>query len=151
MNSKFLFLIALSFIGFAILLVAATANNSRAVLTVMELTREGDRRSNESVRLGARVASREILYRTEPSFNLNFWVVDIPDSETAYDEKNTGDAGEAFESDLTELQVSYPGIKPDTLQVGRDVILEGTWDGKIFKAASLLTQCPSKYEPPEAP
>lgn len=155
MNSKFLFLIAISIIGFAILLVSATANNTRVVLTVVELLGEGDgnfsRKASEKVRLGARVAGREIVYKTEPTFNLNFWVVDIPDEGSADSEKVYPTSQKLRGSNSKVLQVSYPGIKPDTLQVGRDVILEGTWDGNIFQASSLLTQCPSKYEPPEAP
>jgi len=45
--------------------------------------------------------------------------------------------------------VEYAGIRPDTLQPGRDVILEGHYAGGVFQATVLMTQCPSKYEPPK--
>ncbi len=45
------------------------------------------------------------------------------------------------------VDVTYNGILPDMFAEGRDVIVEGTYtrDG-IFRARTLLTSCPSKYE-----
>jgi cytochrome c-type biogenesis protein CcmE len=49
------------------------------------------------------------------------------------------------------LPVAFNGILPDMFAEGRDVIVEGTYerDGR-FVAHTILTSCPSKYEP-EAP
>ncbi|MGE4318574.1 MAG: cytochrome c maturation protein CcmE [Deferribacterales bacterium] len=46
------------------------------------------------------------------------------------------------------MNVVYNGIIPDTFKVGIHVIVEGKYDTEnhIFKAASVLTKCPSKYE-----
>ena len=105
---------------------AAVENSKKKVMTVTALLRGGPQ---QSVRVGARVAEREIDYQTSPSFLLRFSVQDP-----------------AAPGPL--MPVSYPGIMPDTLKIGRDVVLEGGFDGRSFAATSLLTQCPSKYEPP---
>lgn len=45
------------------------------------------------------------------------------------------------------VDVTYNGVLPDMFAEGRDVIVEGTYahDG-VFRARTLLTSCPSKYE-----
>ena len=45
------------------------------------------------------------------------------------------------------VDVTYNGILPDMFAEGRDVIVEGTYarDG-VFRARTLMTSCPSKYE-----
>lgn len=45
------------------------------------------------------------------------------------------------------IRVSYDGVKPDQLLEGQQVIAEGKImpDG-TFKAGTLMTKCPSKYE-----
>lgn len=48
------------------------------------------------------------------------------------------------------MRVSYRGAVPDTFKAGAEVIVEGglsdTPEGKVFKASTLITKCPSKYE-----
>lgn len=49
------------------------------------------------------------------------------------------------------LNVAFNGILPDMFGEGRDVIVEGLYEGNDrFIAQTILTSCPSKYEP-EAP
>lgn len=45
------------------------------------------------------------------------------------------------------IQVNYIGAVPDTFKAGAEVIVEGgmTNDG-FFKAKTLMTKCPSKYQ-----
>ncbi|SRR6266404_661125 len=45
------------------------------------------------------------------------------------------------------VDVTYNGVLPDMFAEGRDVIVEGTYahDG-VFRARTLMTSCPSKYE-----
>lgn len=51
----------------------------------------------------------------------------------------------------TPLTVAFNGILPDMFAEGRDVIVEGLYKGDDrFVAETILTSCPSKYEP-EAP
>ena len=46
------------------------------------------------------------------------------------------------------LNVAFNGILPDMFAEGRDVIVEGVYEGgDRFVARTILTSCPSKYEP----
>ena len=46
------------------------------------------------------------------------------------------------------LPVVYDGVAPDNLLEGREVVVNGTYERSgIFLANSILTKCPSKYEP----
>ncbi len=128
MNSKFFIAVVVVSVSLIVLIYTAVAKTSQAVVTVEELVSEGVSRQN--VRLGARVADSEIKYQTEPSFMLQFLVRDI-------------------HQESRRIPVVYKGVMPDTLKTGRDVILDGNFDGQQFVASSLLTQCPSKYEPPK--
>lgn len=48
------------------------------------------------------------------------------------------------------IPVTYRGAVPDTFKPGVEVIVEGgmvvTGDGGSFKASTLMTKCPSKYQ-----
>ena len=46
------------------------------------------------------------------------------------------------------LPVVYDGVAPDNLLEGREVVVNGKYEmSGIFLANSILTKCPSKYEP----
>jgi cytochrome c-type biogenesis protein CcmE len=46
------------------------------------------------------------------------------------------------------VDVVYNGVLPDMFAEGRDVIVEGTYStAGMLRARTLLTSCPSKYEP----
>ncbi len=58
----------------------------------------------------------------------------------------------ALEFVITEggetLPVVYQGIVPDAFGTGREVVIEGYLDSNgVFQADTILTKCPSKYEP----
>ncbi len=64
-----------------------------------------------------------------------------------------GGLGVAFDlSDQKEgvqtIRVNYSGAVPDTFKEGAEVIVEGAFvnGNREFKATSLITKCPSKYE-----
>lgn len=44
------------------------------------------------------------------------------------------------------LPVSYHGVVPDTFMENSEVVVEGTLQGEVFAAHTLLAKCPSKYE-----
>ena len=46
------------------------------------------------------------------------------------------------------LAVVYSGVVPDTFKADSDVVVEGSigLDG-VFQAQTIMTKCPSKYEP----
>jgi cytochrome c-type biogenesis protein CcmE len=56
--------------------------------------------------------------------------------------------GKAAAAARSPVPVHYRGILPDMFAEGRDVIVEGIYgnDG-TFAANTILTSCPSKYEP----
>ena len=128
MKNKIFIAVLLTITGVSLLVYSAVVQSAKAVVTVSELAQEKSSRTN--IRLGARVSSDEINYKSQPDFILRFNVHDITSAGA-------------------EIPVVYHGIMPDTLRQGRDVILEGNFDGREFTAKSLLTQCPSKYEPPK--
>ncbi|WP_419780091.1 cytochrome c maturation protein CcmE [Maridesulfovibrio sp.] len=68
-------------------------------------------------------------------------------------ESKPGGLGVSF--DLTDqekavgtIRIDYSGAVPDTFKEGVEVIVEGNFVNghKMFKATSLITKCPSKYE-----
>ena len=126
--NRFFAAIAVVAVTLALLIYSAVTATAKSVVTVEELTSE--KQSRRNIRLGARVASGEIKQTAEPERNVSFSVRDIPEGGPS-------------------IPVVYKGIMPDTLKVGRDVILEGNFDGASFEAKNLVTQCPSKYVPPD--
>lgn len=128
MNAKFLLSILVVACSITALIYTAVRDTAKAVVTVAELRSESVDRPR--IRLGARVFGPEIKVTSEPERTVQFSVTD------------PGTAGEQT------IPVIYHGAMPDTLQVGRDVILEGNYRIGRFEATSLMTQCPSKYEPP---
>lgn len=46
------------------------------------------------------------------------------------------------------IAVRYKGVLPDSFKPGAEVIVKGSMDenGNLFRAHSLMTKCPSKYE-----
>ena len=44
------------------------------------------------------------------------------------------------------MAVEYGGTVPDTFKEGVEVIVEGGMSGSVFKAKTLITKCPSKYQ-----
>jgi cytochrome c-type biogenesis protein CcmE len=43
--------------------------------------------------------------------------------------------------------VAYTGVVPDMFAEGRDVIIEGRYVDGTLQAQTIMTSCPSKYEP----
>lgn len=127
MYNRFVIAVFVVVIATTALVLSAVENSAKAVLTVQELVHSPHQR--QGIRVGARVTDEEISYQTDPKFLLEFSVQDIAQGGKS-------------------LPVRYEGIMPDTLKAGRDVILEGDYDGTSLVAKQLLTQCPSKYEVP---
>jgi cytochrome c-type biogenesis protein CcmE len=53
----------------------------------------------------------------------------------------------ARQDDTSGIPVSYRGIMPDMFSEGREVVVEGRYDGRGLAARQIMTSCPSKYEP----
>ena len=83
------------------------------------------------VRVAGRVADKPVEYITSPEAKLSFSVEDPKHPEHG------------------SIPVVYRGVRPDMFMVGRDVIIDGSYENGTLTAASLLTQCPSKYQAPD--
>ncbi len=116
--------LALSYLGYTGFQSSATY-----YYTVSEFTALGDSVSGENVRVNGQVVDgsieQDITERT-----LRFIIVDLEEEDS--------------------LPIVFQGIAPDTFQAGREVVIEGYLiSSGVFKADSILTKCPSKYEPEE--
>lgn len=83
------------------------------------------------IRVAGRVSEDPITYSLEPNIFLSFKI---------HDPK--GDTGKT-------IPVEYEQLKPDMFASGRDVLIDGDYKNGVLYARTLLTQCPSKYEPPK--
>jgi cytochrome c-type biogenesis protein CcmE len=122
-------------VAFAVfLMIQAGREGTLPVFIPSQLLAESVTKSAARIRIGGKVADMPIDYRVEPEFQLSFHLTDpgkVVDPATA-----------------ATIPVIYRGIKPDMFAVGRDVIIDGEYrDGTVI-AVKLLTQCPSKYQPP---
>ena len=63
--------------------------------------------------------------------------------------KNTLAFELAHKDNSAPVAVAYRGILPDMFAEGREVVVEGRYDGGALTARQIMTSCPSKYEPAE--
>ena len=133
MNKVFISLVVVFLVAGGLVIFQATRTTSSTVLLPSDLISKGRDKPLPRVRVGGRVAD-PIDYSVQPSIVLKFNVSDPPVKD--------GPASNA------SVPVVYNGLRPDMFAVGRDVIIEGEYNAGVLQAASLLTQCPSKYEPP---
>ncbi len=127
---KFLSLVITAIIIGALLIFQATRSGSAPVLMPSEVLARGSV-DIPRLRMAGRIADKPINYQTSPSARLSFSVEDPKHPERG------------------SLPVVYNGVRPDMFAVGRDVIIDGEFSAGEVRAASLLTQCPSKYEAPD--
>jgi cytochrome c-type biogenesis protein CcmE len=127
----------------ALLARQAMVGGTSAVLKPSELHALGASGSRERIRVAGRVIAEGMSYQVEPNLELKFSITD-PIAKPAADATSTP-------SPITpaSIPVIYHGIKPDMFSEGRDVIIDGDFKNGQLEAVKLLTQCPSKYEPPK--
>ena len=136
MNKTFVSLIIAVVVIACLLVFQATKTTSSYVLLPSEVASDSQNKSR--LRVAGRVADKEINYQTKPTAILSFYISDPPQ-----------EGGESVRNnDTNVLKIVYKGLRPDMFAVGRDVIIDGEYKENTLYASSLLTQCPSKYEPP---
>lgn len=129
MNKTFISLLMLFLVVVGLITFQATRQRSSLVMQPNELVQASkDGKEFKQIRIGGRVAPLPIEYVSQP-LTLKFSVQDR-------------------ENPAGTITVEYNGVKPDMFDAGRDVLLDGDFVGGTFRASKLLTQCPSKYEPP---
>ena len=135
MNRVFISLVVVFVVVGGLAVFQATQQTTISVLLPSELNTQPKEKLSR-IKVGGRVA--ELLnYQTDPSFELKFKIQDPPNKDPSV----------AVSPET--IAVTYNGLKPDMFAPGRDVIIEGHYAGGILTATKLLTQCPSKYEPPD--
>lgn len=129
MQKVFFSLIFLALVIGGTLIYQSTRISSSLVLDPHQVREKANGGSLKRIRVGGRVSNDAIEYSVTPKFKLSFSIHHPTDnSET--------------------LPVVYYGIKPDMFESGRDVLIDGDFVDGTLMATTLLTQCPSKYEPP---
>lgn len=51
--------------------------------------------------------------------------------------------------DTTDVAVAHTGVPPQLFQAGIDVVVEGTWDGVVFRSDTMLVKHDENYYPPD--
>ena len=91
--------------------------------------------ANEDIRVAGRVQAGSIQW-DPAALNLTFVLTPIEQESTPVEVTQAG------------VSVSYQGILPDMFAEGRDVIIEGLYTPEQqLVASTIMTSCPSKYEP----
>jgi len=132
MHRRFFIILGVVFAAAAFMVVQATRDTAALVLLPSDLLRESSNKVLSRIRVGARVADLPISYIVQPNIELRFSVHDPGRTEET-------------------VPVVYNNLKPDMFAPGRDVIIDGEFRNGTLYAIDLLTQCPSKYEPPDSP
>ncbi len=116
------------------LVYQSTKQTTSLVLLPSDLLSPENAKGRTRIRVGGRVANLPIDYQVEPKAQLKFSI---------------HDPGQPEGTGTKTIPVVYEGLRPDMFAAGRDVIIDGEWSNGQLIAAKLLTQCPSKYEPPK--
>jgi len=127
--------------AFALFLMFTTMTTSHSVLTPSEVVDAGTRNLGR-LRIAGRVSSDSIRYQVNPEFRLEFFVEDRPAEGQV-----SGISSGVSDKSSRKLKVVFEDIKPDMFTNGRDVLIDGQLENGAVIASSILTQCPSKYEP----
>jgi cytochrome c-type biogenesis protein CcmE len=128
MTGRFKFVVGISLIAISVGLLVYTAvdQTKMYMLTVAEYLSAKSAYSGQTLRIAGRVREDSMLW-TEETRELKFTLDDIT---------NEG-----------SVDVQYVGLLPDMFSEGRDVIVEGPQTSdEVFRATTVLTSCPSKYE-----
>lgn len=115
------------------------AGISETSVYYMKIDEFGPKRATlvgEPIRVAGRVEQGTMRWNAK-DLDLQFALGGFPSEE-----------GKAPAAEVTPVPVTFQGILPDMFAEGRDVIVEGVYtaDG-TFEAKTILTSCPSKYEP----
>jgi cytochrome c-type biogenesis protein CcmE len=121
------------------LVYAGIRETSVYYLKIDEFAGKRDALVGEPVRVAGRVQHGTMQWDAQ-KLTLQFALGGFPNEK-----------GEAPAAEVTPMPVRFQGILPDMFAEGRDVIVEGIYNADdTFVANTILTSCPSKYEP-EAP
>lgn len=119
------------------LIYTGIRETSNYYLTIEEFLPQKEAFANEGVRLAGRVQAGSIHWDPK-ALQLAFMLGPFKEQVGTV----TQPSG---------ILVHYQGILPDMFAEGRDVIVEGRYSAEhALMAKTLMTSCPSKYEPEKA-
>jgi cytochrome c-type biogenesis protein CcmE len=131
-KSKFFLGVLLVVGAVAYLIYTGIRETSTYYLTIEEFLPKREAFANEGVRVAGRVQTGSV--RWDPKELRLSFVLGPFDKDQA--------------DPAAGVPVSYQGILPDMFAEGRDVIIEGRYSAEhTFVAQTIMTSCPSKYEP----
>jgi cytochrome c-type biogenesis protein CcmE len=115
------------------LMFAGVEQSAMYYFTTDEFIARRDTLDGQGVRVAGRVAAGSLSKHTSAEgTRMDFRIHDF--------------TGEGSSPDET-IAVAYTGVVPDMFAEGRDVIIEGKVVDGALQAQSVMTSCPSKYEP----
>ena len=118
----------------AYLIYTGIRETSNYYLTIEEFLPQKEAFANEGVRLAGRVQAGSIQWDPK-ALQLRFVLGPF--------KEQVGATAQAV-----GIPVHYQGVLPDMFAEGRDVIVEGRYHAEqALVAKTLMTSCPSKYEP----
>ena len=126
-NRRFLVGAAIIVAAVTYLVYTGVRETSVYYLTIDEFLSRREAVANEGIRVAGRVGPGSVQWNPS-TLDLRFRLASFDDHDG--------------------VDVVYNGILPDMFAEGRDVIVEGTYGTSgTLRARTLLTSCPSKYEP----
>lgn len=125
-NTIIYLIAALLFLGGVGYLVYSGLSESSVYFLNVSEAQAADQATLKNVRLFGTVGPKD-LKRSDNPRQLSFLLEDKDDKSKT-------------------MAVEYGGTVPDTFKEGVEVIVEGGMSGSVFKAKTLITKCPSKYQ-----
>lgn len=115
------------------LMYAGVEQSSAYYFTIEEFLPRREAMAGQGIRLAGRVTPGSLSKSTSAKgTEMKFSVGDFVDDAVA---------------PADTVAVEYTGVVPDMFAEGRDVIIEGVYTSGVVQAKSVMTSCPSKYEP----
>jgi cytochrome c-type biogenesis protein CcmE len=155
MHKVTLTIVSVASVVVGLLAMQAMRGGTSTVLKPSDLASLSKSESRERIRVAGRVISTGMSYQVEPKLELLFSITD-PGAKQDNAKYNQATPDKTSQSPLATNQIPvvsipvlYNGIKPDMFSEGRDVIIDGDFRNGRLEAVKLLTQCPSKYQPPK--
>lgn len=125
-SSIFIVAFLLFIVGIGYMVWSGVSQNSVYFLNVSEALAQEKTQTPLSARIFGTVAN-ESIKRPQDGLGASFLLED-------------------YENKSQTIQVNYKGVVPDTFTNGSEVIIEGSMQGAVFTAKTLMTKCPSKYQ-----
>jgi cytochrome c-type biogenesis protein CcmE len=133
-STKFIIGTALLVASIGYLMVAGLQTSSTYYFTIAEFLPRQQELAGQGVRVAGRVTQGSLRKQTSAKgTEMQFTIGDF--------------AGNDHVPVAGTVPVAFTGVVPDMFDEGRDVIIEGKLVDGTLRAQTIMTSCPSKYEP----